>query len=822
MQPLTIHLIPNAHLDPVWLWDRREGLNAAWQTCRTVLDLMEEFSELTFIRGESLVYQHIEDHDPATFRRIKKMVKAGRWEIVGGTVIQPDTNLPGTETFLRHFEQGQAYFRSRFGQAARIAWAADSFGHSAGLPDILAEAGMEGIAFSRTGPVVPAKPAFWWEGVSGVRVPAYRMSVGWYGCERDSMPARLDQALVEAAKCDLGHIGVFFGLGNHGGGPTRRHVRDVQSWVQAHPEVQVVYSGLGRLFDAIRAESRELPIHRGELNFCLRGCYASVAKLKFAYRQAEAHVNRAERTAVALGVPVDLRPAWDAVLFNAFHDVLPGTSIERALEEQIHDLGGAIHLAHQAEALVIDTLAMRVDTQVPAVTGDHPQATPFVIWNPHPHEYRGLVELETCLDARPLKVYKGRPGEVPIEVRGPDGKRVAFQDMALEHMFFPMDCTWRKRVVVPVRLPPLGWGVYTMGWVEGAKPPTPVPCPSAVRIEGDAVVLWNDVRITAMTVEDNLGSWGDFSEQPSLCDLQVVRERWPIREAVPVEHGPLRQRWWVLLAGASSRMGLLIRQGRDEDTIEVEARVIWNDSAARLKLIFADFGQSATYDVPGGTVTRGACGEVPGGRWVKGRYGVATDALYNFNLHGGDLQATVCRGSKYAWGGAHDCPNEPWRPTVDVGELKFRFLVTRDLKGLSRLARELEMPPIVQAVPVKSGALGRSGTCGDTNLTLLSIQTDGNAVIVRIQNDTGRRQTAKFDNLTLGKLNPGEIGTWRISKAKGRRMTAMQDMLKHVHRTQRSYARDGVLGVQRSGCSSPGRRVERLTIVQKMAYAPPE
>ena len=104
----TFHLIPNAHLDPVWLWDWREGLNEGLVTCRTILDLMDEDRELTFIRGESAIYQHIEKADPKTFARIKKYVKSGRWDVVGGTVIQPDTNLPATETFARHFAHYRA------------------------------------------------------------------------------------------------------------------------------------------------------------------------------------------------------------------------------------------------------------------------------------------------------------------------------------------------------------------------------------------------------------------------------------------------------------------------------------------------------------------------------------------------------------------------------------------------------------------------------------------------------------------------------------------------------------------------------------------
>jgi len=235
----TFHLIANAHLDPVWLWDWREGLNEGLVTCRTILGLMDEDPELTFIRGEAAVYEHIERHDPETFTRIVRYIEAGRWDVVGGTYVQPDTNLPATETFARHFLRGQSYFASRFGRTARVAWAADSFGHSAGLPLVLAEAGIEGFAFTRpgSGQVPLAKPAFWWEGPAGARVLGYRPAVGWYGCERDEMPKRLDGYLRAAREHGLDNVGVFYGVGNHGGGPTRRQIADIRAWAERHADL---------------------------------------------------------------------------------------------------------------------------------------------------------------------------------------------------------------------------------------------------------------------------------------------------------------------------------------------------------------------------------------------------------------------------------------------------------------------------------------------------------------------------------------------------------------------------------------------------------
>jgi alpha-mannosidase len=220
---------------------------------------MDEFPALTFIRGEAAIYEHIEQFAPEIFARITAMIEAGRWDVVGGTYIQPDTNLTGEVTLRKHFERGLSYFQSHLGVRPTVAWAADSFGHSAGLPNILADAGMQGFAFTRpySWDFELPGPPFWWEGDDGRRVLAYRPEVGVYLNERTDLTAKLDSCLEAAQKGDLSHIGCFYGIGNHGGGPTRRHLQDIEAWQQAHPEVEVVHSGLHRLFNAFLAQGTD-------------------------------------------------------------------------------------------------------------------------------------------------------------------------------------------------------------------------------------------------------------------------------------------------------------------------------------------------------------------------------------------------------------------------------------------------------------------------------------------------------------------------------------------------------------------------------------
>jgi alpha-mannosidase len=812
MPKITLHLIANAHLDPVWLWDWREGLNEGLITCRTILDLMDEYPEMTFMRGEAAIYEHIERTDLHTFERIRRYIKAGRWEFVGGTFIQPDTNLPGTETMARHFLRGQRYFRSRFGRIARVGWAADSFGHAAGLPEVMARAGIRGFAHTR--PAAPkGHPAFWWEGPGGSRVLVYHPMISWYGTERAEMLKRLDGTLKLAQGEKLENYGVFYGLGDHGGGPSRRMLEEIRQWTKAHPEVRVRHSGLHQLIDALYGEAERkgedfFPTHRGEMNFCLRGCYSSVAKLKFAYRKAEAHLARAESTDAAIRAalgqaPVDLSEAWDAVLFNSFHDVLPGSSIERAYDDQLAWLGGAVHRSHQTELDALNALAAQADTRVRTPEGDYPSAVAALVWNPLPRPYKGYVEIEASLDYRPIWAYNGKPDQLPMRVLGVDGRPLPFQVLATEHtamVSFP----WRKRVLVPLELPACGWNVVEFGWVEGApRPPVPsaavrVPKPgvidngiyriearvgaAGVRIFHKGRALFGNAGLGAAVYSDPWGSWGAMDEDPLARTLSNAIEKWKITAVETLESGPHRGALWVKLSGKNSRIELTCSLTRQREAVDLAARVLWNERSARLKLTMPA-GDRAEFDVLGARVKRPPCGEVPGGRWVrvlKGdrpAFGFASDALYNFDCADGLFRATVCRASRYANDVTTAANERPYLPAVDCGELKFRCVLNPGDESILRLAEELETPPIMLPVPAHPGKLGRAGSFlslapADVKLLALKRAADGRGFLVRAQNVSRRTQRPRLQwlgrRLDLGVLPAGRIGCWKVTRSNGR------------------------------------------------------
>ncbi len=814
MAKTVFHLLPNAHLDPVWLWDWQEGLNEGVTTTNCMLDLMDSVKDFTFIRGEAALYSHIEESHPKTFKRMAKRIEEGRWDVVGGTWVQPDTNLPSTETFCRHFAVAKNYFLSRFGIAPTAAWATDSFGHSAGLPEIFEASGIESFAFSRPqNNILPLdKPAFWWLGQGGARILSYRIPIGWYGCERDAATRTMDQYLAESAKWKLDNVAVFYGLGDHGGGSTRRHLKDIAAWAKAHPEVEVRHSTLHGYFESLKKELKRkgdsfIPEHKGELNFTLRGCYSSAAKLKFQYRKLETELVRAEAVNTSVSAFLNAQPdclcdEWESALFNSFHDILPGSSIERAYDEQIAWIGGALHSCARTEFASINELAKQIDTSVEIPKEDRPSGVPVLVFNPHPFEYEGPVEMEASLDYRPVWEYKDKAGELPWEVLGHDRKPVPFQEIHTEHNFI-QELPWRKRALLNIKVPPMGWSAFEMRWRPGAVKPKATgkaasspkdgvienglfkveakPGAKGIRIERGGKALFAGDGLSIGTFEDPYSSWGDHYNEPEAKDISILRDSWKVEKVKTLESGPARASLWVRLTGGSSWLELTISLVAGRPSVDFSARMLLDERAARVKILMPSGDGKAEYQVPGGTIVREMKGEVPGGRWVKvcdakAPFGFASDALYNFDARKGLFRATVARTSHYACDKKYEKDEVPELPSTDSGEYRFKFLLGPADASLERLADELEMQPLVQTVPpLKGGKLPRKGSLlelsgGSFKLLALKPAIDGMGMVVRVQETAGKSSALKMKifgkSLAAGKVGPFKIASFRVKKAK--------------------------------------------------------
>jgi len=348
-----IHLIANSHIDPVWLWDQYEGIDEVLNTFRSACDRLDEYEDLHFTASSLQFYKWVLRYDEALFGRVRAHVAAGRWEIAGGWWVEPDTNLPTAESFRQHRALSQDFTATHFaGTEVDVAYVPDSFGHPASLPKLLAETGFRYFIFCRPGahekPDLPGN-LFWWE-FEGQRVLAYRVKHHYLqpvpdGEEKD---AELRRRLADEEYAAGTVNAFFFGVGDHGGGPTVREIDFYRQYMAEPAAADVAFSTCRRFFQ--EAESLGgIPTYSGDLHMHAVGCYSVVRDLKEGTRQAErglAFAARARAMAAEgnTGAPAagqaDLTPLWERTLFNQFHDILPGSCSPAAADMARAELGG--------------------------------------------------------------------------------------------------------------------------------------------------------------------------------------------------------------------------------------------------------------------------------------------------------------------------------------------------------------------------------------------------------------------------------------------------------------------------------------------------
>ena len=310
-------LIANAHLDPVWQWCFPEGLSLVKSTFRSALDRMKEFPDYIFVCSSASVYEWVEEFVPEMFEEIKQRINEGRIVVVGGMHVQPDCNNPSGEGFARQTLYAQRYFKEKLGVTAKVGYNVDSFGHNLMLPQILKKSGMDNYIFMRPGEHEKHMDSdlFNWVSPDGSSVMTYRIIDGYGQDFREAhhLPYRLNE-IDEKTATDIDEAFVFYGIGNHGGGPTIQNLKYIEQYKKDHPEVKMIYSTVSDLFDHVRESGVEIPEHRDDLQHHAAGCYATVSSTKNGIRRGECNLAAAESLSVlanklckSLTVPKSLR-----------------------------------------------------------------------------------------------------------------------------------------------------------------------------------------------------------------------------------------------------------------------------------------------------------------------------------------------------------------------------------------------------------------------------------------------------------------------------------------------------------------------------------
>ena len=336
-----IFAIGNAHIDPVWQWRKAEGHQEVLATFRSALDRLHEFPSVCFISSSAQFYEWVEESDPDMFTEIKRLVREGRWIPVGGWWVECDVNCPMGESLVRQGLYAQKYFIRHFGPV-RVGFSPDTFGHPWTLPQILKKQGMDSYFYMR--PEMHEKrdtpaPVFQWVGPDNSSVIAVAILNSY--CATDQNIAERIAEYIERFSQTLPHCksaAVFYGVGNHGGGPTVSVIRKIKELQAQQPAIH--FASPEQYIATLCDNTKPLPAVRDELQHHARGCYSACSSIKMWDRRTAAALITAEKIASLAYVLANdrytmsaFRESWKKVLFNQFHDLLAGTSVEEAYDD---------------------------------------------------------------------------------------------------------------------------------------------------------------------------------------------------------------------------------------------------------------------------------------------------------------------------------------------------------------------------------------------------------------------------------------------------------------------------------------------------------
>jgi alpha-mannosidase len=789
MKTKKLHMIGNAHLDPVWLWQWQDGFHEAIATFRSALDRMQEYPDFIFVSSSAAIYEWVEQSDPAMFAEIQQRVAQGRWKIVGGWWIEPDCNIPGGESFVRQGLYGQHYFQEKFGITASVGYNVDSFGHHAMLPQILKKSGMPYYIFMRPSPHEKGLPSrlFWWESDDGSRVLAFRIAFEYcsWGRELDKHIGRV----AAEVKDPVGELMCFYGVGNHGGGPTRENLESI-SRLNLDPNLpELVLSSPDEFFAAVSVKANGIPVVHDELQHHASGCYSVHSGVKRWNRQAENRLLVAEKLSslahriVNQPYSTELDRAWKAVLFNQFHDILAGTSIEAAYDDARDQYGEALAIADRALNHAAQAIAWKI--QINPEEGQ----LPIVVFNPHAWENKTLVEIEIGGDNQNAILVDDIDRHIPHQ---------SIQSHATAN--------GRSRLSFIAELPAFGYRVFRLVSCTKTIDFPNISASDTVlenerfRLEFDpetgyirslfdttrSLEVFTGDAAVPVVLEDTSDTWSHniFSFNKSAGQFKASRVR-------RVEYGPVKSVIRVTSTYGASRMVQDFAMYAGSNAIDVSVTVDWREQFKMLKLRFPlHLAQmKATFEVPYGFIERRTNGEEePGQSWVDlsgvsrdngDRYGFSllNDGKYSFDVNIRDIGMTVLRSPIYA----HHMPVEPSLENeysfIDQGIQRFHYTMLPhdggwDEAGTVRLAADLNQRPVALVTTIHPGPLAQRGAflCAEQeNLVVTAVKKaqDNDDLIIRVHETAGIEtdgdiHLAGWKRRIESHFGPCEIKTFRV------------------------------------------------------------
>lgn len=672
-QPVTknvekqkVKIVGHAHMDPVyrWRWNEMEN-REIFKTFTDVLSVLDKYPTLRFAQSYMLYYSIIQKNFPILFEQVKQSITDKKWNVVGGQWVEPDETLPSGESLIRQFLIANDYYTKNLDiKNINIAWSPDAFtGHLVTIPKIYTGCGIQSYVFSRGAP--EGKKVFWWESKDGSKILAYKIP-GHYNPDFEKLPAIIEQWKQEA-KYDSPFM--TFGKGDHGGGPDDDDIEslrilETESFLEFEQILPEDY------FKELHASENNWPVQMEEFGITpntgrWKGCYTSQAMIKKKNRFFENQLITAEKfSAIGTmhkGKPFypreDFLEAWRILLFNQFHDILPGTLTGLSVNDVMRDYKRLGEITSEQLNAGIENIGARINTEIDGI--------PLVVYNPHSWSVNQLVEAE-------IKFLKN-PGEFTLKDSAGNNIPYSFIGNSNDELSYNI-CLEANNI------PPLGYKVFEV--VEEALPKHKSDLKSnSNSIENNHYVIeWDKNGLVSIfckklqkefldgstnkleLLEDKGNSWG----------LGYTGNEFEIKQLSKPEiiySSPLKiiVKWEDYYQSSKFTRYMSVKSNSDQ--IDFEMEVDWHSSNKILRLLFPTNVSDgyAYFDQPYGYVKREESNwDTPAQKWIdysNSDYGVSliNNGKYGFNIKEGVLGLSVVRGAR------------GMDPRMDEGKHSFKY-----------------------------------------------------------------------------------------------------------------------------------------------------
>ena len=495
-------LAGHAHIDMDWMWSYQETVAITLSTFRTVLNLMNQYPQFHFSQSQASVYKIVEEYDPEMMAEIQSRIREGRWEVTASSWVETDKNMPNTESLLRHIQYTKKYLVETWGidaDSLEIDFSPDTFGHSANIPELDHFGGVKYLYHCRA--LDSEDTLYRWRSPSGKELLVYK-EYYWYN---SGITPAIGLGLFDICKRYHGmKTGlIVYGVGDHGGGPTRRDVEAALEMMQWPIFPTIKFGTFREFFHEAESIRDRLPLVENEMNFVFAGCYTTQTRIKRGNRKAEALLNDTEAmlsaAKIAAGVnfpEAQHEKAWQNVLYTHFHDIITGSCVQDSREHAMGLYSGTTAYANTqyckaatALAAMIDTSGIETDSNIALSQSEgagggfnmptQPGDITIGFNNGVPNPERGCGKTRIFTVFNPLTAARKTLTELTVWDWVGDHRRIRFVDGSGNPLRFQMidefpQFYWGhryNRILVETQLPALGYTTVVMSEAEADSYP---------------------------------------------------------------------------------------------------------------------------------------------------------------------------------------------------------------------------------------------------------------------------------------------------------------------------------------------------------------